>query len=140
MAAGIFQELLRDKLTEGENGIEVYSAGINAVPDTTATSFARFVMEERGINLLGHKSTPISKKLIQTNDLILAMDQEIKNAILQNYPSVDGKVYTLKEFSSHPEGRGIPDPINMGLEVYYDCALYISRCLERIVEEHYLKE
>ncbi len=137
MAAGLFQKILSDRFGEGENGVDIASAGIRAIPGKAAESFAKFIVEGEGVDISQHRSTPLTQELVQAYELILAMAGEIKEEITRSYPASNGKVYTIEEFSGLPDGGGVPDPMGLGLEIYQNCASRITRYLEGMVEKHY---
>ena len=55
-------------------------------------------LTKRGIGVSSYRSRELTKELTTQSDLILAVDQLIKDEILYRYPPTLGKVFTLKEF------------------------------------------
>lgn len=139
MAAALFQKILGEKMGDGVDEIQASYSNVSKL-HKGVSSFAKFVMEERGIFLSNHNSLPLSKDTIEAHDLVLAMNRDIKEEIVRKFPVAREKIYTVKEFSGLPEGKGIPDPTGMGLEVYYDCALYLGVCAERIIERYFVSK
>ncbi|MGE5554130.1 MAG: low molecular weight protein arginine phosphatase [Betaproteobacteria bacterium] len=106
------EALLRDRLEKlGISGVSVGSAGLAAVAGASATPEAIRVLGEVGIDHSSHRSRPWTEDLAD-RDLILTMEQRHKEAILQRFPLLAGRVFTLKEFAGHrPEEGDVEDPL-----------------------------
>lgn len=114
-------------------GYEIRSAGVNAWDGQPASSFARQVLDERGIEHM-HQSSRLDEELINWSDLILTMTNGHKQAILRYFPVAKAKVYTLREFVG-VEGMGdIADPFGGALEDYRRCAMEIEESLDRLID------
>lgn len=122
MAEGIFKNLL---ILEGAKGIDVYSAGIYALPGSPASTEAVKVLLEWGIDISDHKAKLLTSDLIRKTDIILTMTNHHKAAILDMDPESKGKVFTLNEFAGLT--GDIPDPIGKPLYFYQQCAEEIQR-------------
>lgn len=134
MAEAMMKEMLAKKQKEN---IEVYSAGIYAGTGDVPTQTAVEVMKESyGIDLSHHRATNIKESQIEKMDLILCATISHKIEILQDYPQLQNKVYTLKEYAGLArEGRNfdISDPWGYDKKVYENCAKEIEECLEKIL-------
>ena len=75
--------------------IEVYSCGIYAQDGDTSTYEAKSVMEEYGVNLNKHRATNIRNSNIKQMDLILCATISHKIAVIDMYPELKNKVYTI---------------------------------------------
>ncbi len=119
--------LLAAKLEEARSDVEVYSAGLEAVPGLPATSGARRAMERRfGKNVLAsHKATHLSPALIAQSDFVLVMTRGQREFLRSEWAGViDGvkeKVQTLGEFAGRPE-VDVDDPVG-GDDALYDACL-----------------
>ncbi len=102
MAEALFKQL--QSRAEALGKIQVISAGTGAVKGEKASPQAIEVMNERGISLKGHRSTPLTKKLIDESDLILTMTTNHKKQVLELAPQARGKVFTLREYVEGGEG------------------------------------
>ncbi|WP_051412150.1 low molecular weight protein arginine phosphatase [Halonatronum saccharophilum] len=100
MAEALFKNLLKGKL---EGDYEVKSAGLAAFEGEAAANQAIKVMESKGIDLSDHKTTPLTKELIEEVDVVLTMTKNHKSSIINNYPDFKDKVYTLKEYAAKVE-------------------------------------
>ena len=70
-------------------------------------------------------------------DLILCATLSHKMAVVQFYPELRDKVFTMKEYAGLSyEGKNfdISDPWGYDKRVYENCAKEIQECLEKIVE------
>ncbi len=118
----------------------VDSAGTSAAIGQPASPEARQVASERGLDLRGHLSKPVTPELLRSARLILAMTRQHKDALLRLYPAAADRTYTLKGFgppgpaSGPAEGEDISDPIDQGLEAYRRAAEDIERASGAVVE------
>ena len=126
MAEAMLKKMLQDR------NIEVCSSGIYADTGDIPTQTAIDVMKENyGIDLSTHRATNIKESQIEKMDLILCATLSHKMAVLQFYPELKDKVFTMKEYAGLTyEGMNfdISDPWGYDKKVY-----------EKIREEKYLK-
>lgn len=97
---------------------EVDSAGVAAVPGQRASEGALGVMEEKKIDLSGHRSRPLTQALVDAADLVVVMTDSHKRSLLHRFPGVAGRVVLLNDFSMRHKGEDVPDPFGMEAEVY----------------------
>lgn len=79
---------------------------------------------ERELDLTGHITQRVSGKLLADYDLIVVMDQGHKEAIANNYPSMNDRVIGLSELSK--TFYDIPDPVNLPDEEFEEVALEVE--------------
>lgn len=117
-------------------GIEVFSAGIAAVPGDRASYEAAAVMREYGIDLSSHCSRQISEEEIDKADLVLTMTISQKNMLKGMSPVSIEKLFTLKEYVN-PGGRdfNIQDPFGQSTDVYRGCAAELRVLIEKMLEK-----
>ena len=118
MAGGLLRELLKDK-----GNYRVITAGTASFTAIPPTPEAIQLMSEQGINISGHRSSPLSNAVIDEADLILVMERRHKEIILARAPSAKDKVHLLSEFGrTEKENKlvdpDISDPIGKPLEFY----------------------
>ncbi|MEK4797639.1 low molecular weight protein arginine phosphatase [Thermoactinomyces sp. FSL K6-2592] len=94
MAEGLFRETARKRNIP----VEVKSAGIAAIDGVRPSMQAVEVLKEKGINC-NHRSRLLNQQLVEWSDLILAMTEEHKQFIAQNFLQSREKIYTLKEYA-----------------------------------------
>ena len=97
--------------------IEVRSAGIFAANGSEASTHAKKVLEDNGI-AHNHRSSLLTGVEVNWADLILTMTSSHKMAILQQYPEVGHKVFTLKEYSGEGFNSDVVDPYGGSLAMY----------------------
>lgn len=127
MAEALAKKILSE--TRNEDCIKVISAGTSAVDGSPAAKEAVAVMDERGIDLTGHRSRPLTTELVREADLILTMTREQKKWVLNFCPSAFGRVFTLKEYILENQGQG---------QEFEELAGHVRR-LEEKVEDFYVK-
>lgn len=117
--------------------VEVYSCGIYAQNGDTSTYNDIEAMKEYGVDLKEHRATNISKSRIEEMDLILCATRGHKFAILDKYPKLENKVYTMKEYvgynREYHNSIDIKDPWGYDLEIFRFCASEINECLDLLL-------
>lgn len=130
--------LLVKKLEEKNRyDIEVYSCGLYAQTGDGSTYEAIEAMKEYDVDLTQHKATNIKNSDITDMDLILCATNSHKVLVLDMYPELKGKVFTLKEYVGY-EKKGhdsinLADPWGYGETIYRYCASEIDECVELLL-------
>lgn len=130
MAEGVFSQMLENEELEG---VEVSSAGIFAFENQPASENAIAVAETRGIDLKKHRAKRMTKKDIESYDLVLTMTESHREAILGSLTSDDGKVQTLNGFVDRT--GEVMDPFGCSEEVYEQTILDMTKSLELLLEK-----
>ena len=99
-------------------GVAVSSAGVGALVGHPADSNAINLMQERGIDISGHRGRQLTPELIQDADLILVMEKGHQDAVYSISPTARGKVHTICKW----DGIDVPDPYRKSPE-YFENAL-----------------
>jgi protein-tyrosine-phosphatase len=125
-------------IERGLTDVDVASAGTSAHADAPASDGSLLVGIERGMDLGSHGAQTLTRELVQTTDLILAMGPHHLERIMALGGA--GKSYLLADFASHGASqRAISDPIGAELDVYRATADEpedeIRRVLDRIMAE-----
>ena len=127
--------LLKAKLIARED-VEVHSAGTSVYFKSSASQETIAVLRERGINAAAHISRPLGSIMLKKSDLIFAMTRAHRAQILERVPSVEKRVYLLKEFGNTQRGfeadLDVPDPIGQPHAAYQECLLTIDEAIEKI--------
>ncbi len=113
--------------------VEVFSAGIAALPGDRAAPEAVEVLAGMGIELRGHRATLLTADGVNGADLILAMTLEHCRVIKDLYPRASGKVFTLAEYAG--AAGDVPDPVCQPLAVYRRCAGRLEELVARAVNK-----
>jgi protein-tyrosine-phosphatase len=130
--------LLRQRIADLDLEEEwvVDSAGTWGGDGIPATYTAVEAMEERGLDLVEHRSRRITEQMLRGYDLILTMTQDHQEGIQTEFPHHREKVYMLSEMLG--ERFDIHDPVGSPLEAYRETAHIIDRIfeirLDRILE------
>ena len=118
--------------------MEVHSAGTSVYFKSAASQDTIAVLRQRGINAAAHTARSLGTIMLKKSDLIFAMTRAHRAQILERVPSVEKRVYLLKEFGNTHRGfeadLDVPDPIGQPHEAYQECLLTIDEAIEKIEE------
>ena len=129
------EAILKDKKIEG---IEVQSAGVYASHGQEASLHAKNVLGENQIDFL-HQSKPLSPELLEWATYIFTMTEGHKSAVMNSYPQVMDKTFTLKEFVNDDKyDRDIMDPFGGSKEIYRETFNELRELIDQLVKK--LKE
>lgn len=132
-------KLMEKKIKDNNiKDVEVYSCGIFAENGDSPTYNAIEVTKEYDVDLKGHKATNIRDSKIEEMDLILCATMSHKYSVIQMYPDLANKVYTLKEYvNENKENKDldIKDPWGYDVEIYRFCIAEIDKLLDKIIEK-----
>ena len=137
--------LLKKKLKDlGRDDIKVFSCGVYAEEADVSTWEAKKVMkDEYDVDLSNHIATHIRKSKINEMDLILCATNSHKIAVLDMYPNLKEKVYTMKEYvgynRQYHDKIDIKDPWGYDIETYRSCASEIDECIELLLKKLKIK-
>jgi tRNA threonylcarbamoyl adenosine modification protein (Sua5/YciO/YrdC/YwlC family) len=133
MAAALFQQMAAARagcaVTElGDRHIVVRSAGTGAGRGSPASPEALDAMHRYGLDLTGHRSSPLTLELINDADHIFVMTRAHADA-------VTALVSSARDRTERLDAAGdIQDPIGGGAPVYDACAARIRTALENRLE------
>ncbi len=122
MAEGLLRAMLKQRW--GEGSCQIISAGTAAVEGEPAAEHAITILGEIGIDLTEHRARSLNDVLIEGADLILAMTERHKDAVLAMDPEAAGKIHVLD----------MQDPFGMPLAVYRECAEQLQELLTALIE------
>jgi protein-tyrosine-phosphatase len=133
MAAEIARRVAAER---GLADVTVASAGTGAFEGSAASDGALLVSMERGGDLSGHRSQPLTRALVEASDLVLVMGD--KHLARVEELGGAGKSWLLTDYASHGgDLRSVSDPFGGDLETYratYDELVEeIRRALDRLV-------
>jgi len=107
----------REAIERGLSDVDVASAGTSAWDGAPASDGALLVAMERGLDLASHRSQQLTRELVQSHDVVLAMGphhQERAEAL-----GGEGRTHLLTAFAAGTStGRAINDPFGGDLEQY----------------------
>lgn len=133
MAEGLLRKIAEERGLGGEDGIMVMSAGLAAWEGDPASEHARTVAAEEGFDLGAHRARRLVPEMVREADLVLAMTERHKAAIVALVPEARDKVFTLKEFAQQGAegGLDVGDPYGGSVEVYRRTMAEIKEALTR---------
>ena len=127
MAVGLMRRKFASEHLEAQH--RVFSAGIWALDESSASENAQAVMAERNVDISDHIAHTITANDVAEADLILVMSQEHADMIRNTWPQYDWKVHRLAEMSG--KRKDIHDPYGRPIEAYRECADIISDYIDR---------
>lgn len=127
--------MLEKRAKDENRNIEVYSCGLFAENGDKPTEEAISVLDKiYNVDLTKHRATNIENSQIKNMDIILCATTSHKNNVLNKYPELEGKVFTMKEFAGYPENNmDINDPWGCSYGIYEKCAAEISACINKLI-------
>jgi L-threonylcarbamoyladenylate synthase len=131
MAEGIFRKFLAEKLNCNVDqlekiGYKTYSAGTMGIFGMQASIEAVKACAAKDVDITKHKSTGLTKGLIEDCDLIFTMTASHRREVIAIEPDALEKCFTLAD-------TDIADPIGQGQKEYNACAKIIEMAVkERI--------
>lgn len=128
MAAALFRLILAEN--EGNPGSwRIESAGTWAQEGKPAAPEVIELLASRGLNVRAHRSRMVNEALLQGFRLVLTMEAGHKEALLVEFRSMRGRVFTLAEMCG--ESGSVADPIGGPPEGYAQTAEEIERLLRQ---------
>lgn len=124
------EAMLQDALGDDSN-ITVTSAGLGALAGFPASEHSVALMEERGLDISGHRARQLTPELIAEADLILVMETGHKRAIDGLDPKVRGKVHRLGEWHDIE----IPDPYRKPRAAFEEALTLIEQGINEWAEK-----
>ena len=130
MAEGIMNK----KITEEGLDASICSCGIYAENGDGATYNAIEAAREYEVDITKHRATNIRNSNIQEMDIILCATTGHKRLVLQLYPNLSERIFTMKEFANG-EQEDIADPWGYNMETYRKCAEEIVQIIDKTIEK-----
>lgn len=131
----IAEAIFRKRFSElGREDIGVFSMGIYGLDSHAASDFAVKVCSEHGIDISGHKSSPLVPSILKSSDMIFTMELDQKEFLLTFFPQVADKVFLLAAWPGNEKRKNdIKDPIGASIRVYRKVFDTIQFHIERIM-------
>ncbi len=113
--------------------VEALSAGTSAHQASPASDGSLLVGMERGMDLGAHQAQLLTRELVDSVDLVLAMGDNHLDRI--ESLGGRGKAFLLADFASRGTSRrAISDPIGAELDVYRETADELEREIRRVLD------
>ncbi len=98
--------------------LTVKSAGTDAWENGGASRMAEAAVRTIGGDLSGFRSSKLSRELVNSSDLIVAMTSGHRAEIIDRFPEASEKVRLLLEFDPAASGGSVADPYGGSLDLY----------------------
>lgn len=123
----------REAIERGLADVEVASAGTSAWDGAPASDGALLVALERGLDLSGHRAQQLTRELVQSHDVVLAMGpHHVERA---EALGGEGRTHLLSTFANGPaSGRPINDPFGGDLEAYRETLTELQADIRRVFD------
>lgn len=132
MAQGYMKKAMEER---GIKNVEAKTAGVMTIPGLIPTPEATQVMRNAGIDITGHRSSPLTRELIRKADLILGMTPFHVQYALRMSDDAKDKTFLLKEYAeSDVKNYQITDPMGMTLEVYKRVYREMKLAIDKMLE------
>jgi protein-tyrosine-phosphatase len=128
--------LLRARLeSKGKRDIQISSAGFLDQTGFCPPEEIRVVMDEAGIDVSLHSSSPVTEEKIREADLIIVMEKRQREYLCRQFPDEAYRIFMLSQFDyQNPEERDVTDPMGQALPLYKDCFNEIKALVEGLTE------
>lgn len=117
------EALLRERLKG--SGHEVRSAGTAALLGHPADPMAIEVAARAGLDIREHRARQLSRAMLSSADLVLAMDRSHVAWVTERFPEMRGRVKKLGHWRNNLDIR---DPYRMSAEVFAEVFGRIQEC------------
>jgi protein-tyrosine-phosphatase len=115
----LLRKIIADKPIPLLANIKITSAGVDAHPGVGAHPVISLVANMNGFPIARHRSKRFDKSVARISSLVLTMETRHKEKILEWFPDLKGKVYTLLEYGRNEgdlESYDVPDPTGREVE------------------------
>ncbi|XQY91696.1 low molecular weight protein arginine phosphatase [Metabacillus sp. HB246100] len=118
------------------DSVDVRSAGVFAVDGSNASHHAIEALKEKGIECI-HQSSSLTNELVEWATVILTMTNNHKQAVIDLYPHVGRKTFTLSEYVGEENGekRDISDPFGGTLAMYRQTLSDLQGLIQQLVKK-----
>ncbi|WP_346949428.1 hypothetical protein [Dyella sp.] len=103
--------------------LHIDSAGLRAPPAQPAHPLAISAMDDWGVDLSAHRTKRLTRELASRHDLILTMDEMLRELIHQQHPSLRGRVQLM-------ESAPIADPYGQPRTAFDACRRQLAGAVE----------
>ena len=100
------------------NKLKVVSAGVAARTGELASENSVFALKRVGIDIAGHRSTPLTQQLLDQALCVLVMTDSHKAMIEVQATPVPKNLHLFREFLPKTTHKEISDPYGSSLKVY----------------------
>ena len=128
----IAEYMLREQLGPDSDWV-VSSAGVMAGRGASASSLGVHVMQEVGVDMKDHVSSPMSQELVDAASVIVVMAGAHAEQLEYLFPNSRDKIFLLKSFDSDAIESDLEDPIGATVDVYRSVREQIKRAMPGLI-------
>nr|WP_173107845.1 low molecular weight protein arginine phosphatase [Bacillus sp. KH172YL63] len=119
----------------GKGAFEVKSAGVFAMDGSDTSNQTKEVLQENDI-IHRHESSSLTKERLDWATYIFTMTSNHKRAIVDQYPHVADKIFTLKEFVlEDPVDLDVSDPYGGSVDIYRHTYRELDSLIEALIKK-----
>lgn len=118
-------------------GIRSLSAGIDVRVSVSSPDLAVRVAKTLGVDLMHHRSKPVTTDMVEDNDVIFTMEHRQAIFMRKAFPGHVSKIFLLPLFDTDPPRSGdnalrynIPDPYGKEEKEFLECFRKIEGSIE----------
>lgn len=111
---------MAEGIAKARFGLNAHSCGLSGIAGAPAAGLAITVSAENGIDISGHRSSPLTRELLDKADRVYVMTQDHADFLLQLCPEIEKKLRVMQ----------ISDPYGGNLDRYRTCFAQILSALE----------
>ncbi|MGM0842387.1 MAG: low molecular weight protein arginine phosphatase [Bacillota bacterium] len=120
---------------KGAEGFDVKSAGVFAMDGSDASFKTKEVLKENDI-IHRHQSSSLSRENLDWASYIFTMTSNHKRAIVDQYPHVADKIFTLKEFvHEDPADLDVSDPYGGSVDIYRHTYRELDSLIDELIKK-----
>jgi len=136
------------KIAENRNlpGICSRSAGLEVRVSVPSPDLAVQVAKTLGVDLMDHRSKPVTAEMIKGSDMIFVMEHHQAIFLRRTFPAHVPKIFLLSLFDANPPPAGehalrynIPDPYGKAEKDFLECFRKIEGSIEGFLSQSYLR-
>jgi protein-tyrosine phosphatase len=136
MRSPMCEALLKRILPEpGEGRFVITSAGLHAVPGREAHPWAIAAARNFGISLEDHRARLLSTEMVDSADVIFAMDYRNLVQILSRWKSARRKLFMLGAYAPQYPQTEIPDPYYASALETVECYKVLGTCVQNLAQD-----
>lgn len=116
------------------NRIHVSSAGTGAWEGQPASQFAVEVLRDEGIDLSSHRARLLTREMVESSDVVVAMTRLHWDTIRSIAPEADAEIVVLGELDSGRVSPDIEDPIGGDRSVYEQTRDKLNGLIRQLID------
>jgi len=138
-AEGFLRKIVGDR---NLRGIRSLSAGIDVRVSAPSPDLAVRVAKTLAVDLIDHRSKPVTAEMIEDSDMIFAMEHRQAIFLRRTFPAHVPKIFLLSLFDTDPPPAGdpasrynIPDPYGKSEQDFWKCFRKIEGSIDGFISQ-----